>query len=484
MQSRLLLVVRMCILVVRLRAILEDRDIHHDTTANQRLNATLNPTRTNKDSDWSVSRKGAAKLGGGGPSMKESSARKAADDVVWMPQQPDSTPSHTFQQAFLNNSNNYYSASDVLNGCPIPSQLSLSLQTWTIQTHDINSSPKTVRGDEFYISHRHPDNTTRIIATSNTTDHGDGTYGLSFTTSPFLDNRDVSGIPQRGVLVIWLEYSCGVGGMLRPYRDGWSHNGAALTNWNAMNVPRPSPMRVFRPLNTDGVDLGQYSTVIAVGDTVMEDCVSPKHHEYHYPNLGYDNNPRLPFLNKTLLNNCLERTRERLRHAYSARDNNHSDTNAALLIGSGTIELQNPYEIMETGGPASPGEEFDDFLFEDHTNAIEALVVGLRRDFPTLSICWRLVETMHLHAAKRNGWQRIFRLRYMSQPCTHRLCLVQREKLAELGVPVLDLYEATYLIADRKLAANDPFRYGKEANRMMISWHYPHGMKNESSRAA
>ena len=194
-----------------------------------------------------------------------------ANGTLWIPDAPDERPRETLLIAFTNTT---IKESDVLGDCPITAQLSLDTSSssiapwpptdassslaeeqqqyqqqeerlvWTIHTHDIEGRPKTVGGDEFYVSYYDKLDARYLLAASNTTDHGNGTYSLDFITSPMLE-RSPADIPARGVLVVWLEYTCGIGSLERPHRAAWSTGGATVTNWTVADVPRP-PIRVFQ----------------------------------------------------------------------------------------------------------------------------------------------------------------------------------------------------------------------------------------------
>jgi hypothetical protein len=65
----------------------------------------------------------------------------------------------------------------------------------------------------------------------------------------------------------------------------------------------------------------------------------------------------------------------------------------------------------------------------------------------------------------------INRIRYMSESRSRYLYNLQKDIMNELNVPFLDLYEATYLSADR-LYPSDGRHYKPDLNRMMLSWFY------------
>jgi hypothetical protein len=60
----------------------------------------------------------------------------------------------------------------------------------------------------------------------------------------------------------------------------------------------------------------------------------------------------------------------------------------------------------------------------------------------------------------------------MSKSRSKYLHELQKQVMKELNVPVLDLYEATYLSAS-KLYPSDGRHYRPELNRLMLGWFYP-----------
>jgi hypothetical protein len=53
---------------------------------------------------------------------------------------------------------------------------------------------------------------------------------------------------------------------------------------------------------------------------------------------------------------------------------------------------------------------------------------------------------------------------------------LQKARMRELGVPILDVMEATYLMPDRNRGPGDTLHYDVETNKMLVSWFYPDGL--------
>ena len=403
-------------------------------------------------------------------SPDEASASSSSQDheIIWIPEEPDQSPIDTLEFAFepkihpKESWKNLTKSSD----CPITAQVSIDTTTWVLQTYGIDGSRKTVGGDEFYIYFMQ--NATTIVAVSRTSDLGNGAYALKFTTHPFFQ-QDSLRKNKRGTLVVWLEYSCGIGSIPRPKRDRWSTNGAVLTNWNASHVPLP-PLKKFRKPDVGTIDLGQHRSVLAVGDSVMQQFVSSKPNRFYYKNCAFG---------KNILDALLSRSFQRVFDTMVGRLDNFFSVhnNTAVILGAAAWELQKPY-----GNPDKPirGQPYrEKEILEDHLDSLKRLVIALRERYPRLSIYWKTGVAMHLHVVKRDKgseWMSIERLAYMSQSRTKRLYRVQNKLMRELDVPIMDIYPASYLLADRHRQEADAVHYDVDVNELMLSWFYPNGM--------
>jgi hypothetical protein len=119
-------------------------------------------------------------------------------------------------------------------------------------------------------------------------DHGNGTYSLEFKNSPYVDPNAT--MAEKGRLTVWLEYTCDVGKIMRPFKDSWATNGATLTKWTAEGVPRP-PIIAFVPPNADkAIDLGQFVKVLGAGDSVMQHFFTPWFYSVFWDNLAFTKN--------------------------------------------------------------------------------------------------------------------------------------------------------------------------------------------------
>jgi hypothetical protein len=110
-----------------------------------------------------------------------------------------------------------------------------------------------------------------------------------------------------------------------------------------------------------------------------------------------------------------------------------------------------------------------------HLVACRRMVENIRERFPKITLIWRSPTAMHIHAVKL--WKLedravAERVRYLSNSRVERLYLQQKALMEQLNVTFLDLYEATYLLADYT-KSGDALHYTPEANARMLSWLYP-----------
>jgi hypothetical protein len=395
-----------------------------------------------------------------------------ANGILIMPESPDFQPTQMMMRAF-NSSNGTFVHDDIsknVSECPTTNQIRLSLQDWTLEAYTFHGEAKSVGGDDYFVYYVDPEfEKATFIARS--TDLGNGTYSLNFTNSPFV-NMTWASFADQGTLHVWLEYTCGAGRILRPFKDAWNTNGAVNVHWEARNVPRP-PSTEFVPPNQDGdIDLGSTRFVLAVGDSVMQQFVSYdfKARKFYRPNLTFGKNVGDPLLSRTW-NRQLQLITMRLRRVFK----NHNS--AALILGVAAWELQKPYGNGDAPIPDQPYADND--LFDDHLKAVRRLLTSLQRRFPLLKIFWKSGAYLHLHVAARDrgdDWVTISRLEYECQYRTEMLYHMQNELMAELDIPVMHLLEASYLMPDRHRSHADTMHYSIEANDLMINWFYPQGM--------
>lgn len=144
--------------------------------------------------------------------------------------------------------------------------------------------------------------------------------------------------------------------------------------------------------------------------------------------------------------------------------------NMAMVIGSAAWDLLHPFEV-------------EDATFELHLQACRALVEHIRSKYPSVTLLWRLPTAILVHIAqescfaletKKNGMMMFNNpcvdiLRYASSTRVDYLYKSQLQlMLEELHVPVIDLYELSYLSA-HALRQGDSMHFNIDWNREILA---------------
>jgi hypothetical protein len=369
----------------------------------------------------------------------------------------------------------------------------ISLNTsphWTIRTLDNNGNYKTMGGDEFYVTYTdgYNDNATPQAgptAVAIVKDLENGSYRLEFVTVPPLSFSNTShSIPEYldgsvgdtglGRLEIFLQYTCYMGTVYQPLKDGWKTGGASNIRVVMENIIRPrmqtwqdrlkarggvirNPKTLPDPKATNPsiVSLSQFDTSIFFGDSLMAQMVMT----YSRPIFLFHSSKVV-----TRGNADITLSMGSLDSIYAKLDDWWGETllqpNTALVLGSASWDMSLPSEWQ---GPT----------FEKHLLGCRELIRYIRANFPQITIIWRLPTAIHVHHAKEtcftltreyqggqdptrtgNSGRKTPRnkcadiLRYAS---TSRIEYLYEQQLQimlhELHVPVIDLYELSYLSA-------------------------------------
>jgi hypothetical protein len=398
----------------------------------------------------------------------------SGEGLLVMPRDPDPKSQYMKDLAFYYGNGTAFVHDEVSSNyslCPVTSQIKINLQDWTVTTYGPDGTVKDRGGDDLFIYYEDP-GIGGFACIARSTDHGNGTYSLEFKNSPYFDPN--STMAEKGRLTVWLEYTCDVGKIMRPFKDSWATNGATLTKWTAEGVPRP-PITVFVPPNADkAINLGLYRVVMGAGDSVMQHFVSPRFNRFYFVNLAFDRNLADALLSRSVYRQC-RLSRGRLGDYYRA-----NFSSVALVVGFAAWELQKPFG----NNPFLPGQPYaDQDLFPEHIEALTQYINTMRATFPGLKVFWKTGQYPHLHIAARdrgNDWYKIDRLAYMSPYRTYYLYEMQKARMRELDVPILDVMEASYLMPDHNRAFADTLHYDIPTNGMLVSWFYPNGF-NESA---
>ena len=343
-----------------------------------------------------------------------------------------------------------------------------SMMVWILQSLDEQGQQKSVGGDEFYISYRDHDHTGGGDATAVAipTDLGDGRYLLDFATPPMVvathtnnDNMSLSD-GSFGTLMVHVQYTCRIGRMTDPEKEDWNYGGFILgLTWHVPHVPAP-PIRPFR-MST--VDLSHYDAVICFGDSIMNNFCGRfwATFLYHVPNVHCAGNA-----GGAVALSTVEARNQQLQdwHGELLDTSHHHNATVALLLGSAA------WDITEATQGSVQGRHFD-----DHIQACRLLIAYVRQHYPKVDIIWKSPQAMHVHVLKEGcmtNAQCRHRTKYTSSSNVHHLHRRQQALMEELGVPFIDLYEASYL-SDSWMMAGDTRHYRKWLNKKMFSWSYP-----------
>lgn len=406
---------------------------------------------------------------------------------------------------------------------------------WELQALDQDGAQKGVGGDEFYVtytdnyhsmanaaspndshttalsSRRQPQQDHHPTAVAVVTDLDNGRYRLEFTTSPFR-RRDPchSRLLGHGMLSVVLQYTCGLGKVDQPLKNDrgqWREGGSSVAVYVQQNVTAP-PLTPFLPPsiihtthggrrrnnnknnNSFPIDLGRYSTIIPLGDSILQNFMEPLDVVRPPPNIGRP-------LNSTTLPRWIEFLetkyyQEAFRKAASAKDevNNKSretnqTTGGAVVVMVISTSAWDLLEMDNSGG------------WDDHAAAMKALIQHIRQRYHRIidEVIWKSPTAMHIHVpmlqvvagkhqklenhymgalrSSETSTQRkqrfLDRMRYMSASRSWKLYQVQQQVAADLQMPFLDVYQATYLSADHTFLG-DGRHYLPELNVMMTNW--------------
>jgi hypothetical protein len=347
-----------------------------------------------------------------------------------------------------------------LHNCAITTQVRIFRlnSQWLMQSIDAQGNDKGVGGDEFYITYtdnvEHNSDETRATAVALIADRQDGTYLLDFVTTPM--NPKPGNLTGAGILTVYFQYSCGIGRMYQPLKDSWKGGGASMTTYSAKTI-EPS-IRTFQPPRNHGIDLSVFNLTISFGDSLMSHLVSLGDIP-HRPNLDYRFNICSELSTKKLPEILFKL---KIWHQHELLGN--TNKSVALILGSSVWDVVIPDNIQ---GPN----------FTDHLNASRQLVETIRQLYPTVTLFWKAPSTTHPHRISLEECYRkpacLSKARYLSNSRMDYLYRQQiRLMMDELRVPVLDVFEASYLSADWTLVG-DGRHYLGAYNKMVLSWFYP-----------
>lgn len=347
---------------------------------------------------------------------------------------------------------------------------------WNLFCRDSRGERKSSGGDEFYIRYEEfeqdesGEKALRLQAVAFISDRGDGSYGLDFFTTP--SNPEIPSSKTTytiRILTFYFEYSNHIGEIPPPQKAKWKNGGYTHKKYECTPNCRPPISRFCPPIRKETINLRRYDQVLAFGDSTMDQFVRQRPNKkgkyYFQPKLRVGEKMRLPMNSETV------QTHLRLLHEQFGEELNASSsaTNMALIVGSCLWDILDYQDTLQ-------GKEY-----EDHLRSCRHYVNGIRECYPDVTIFWKSPMAVHIHwvdlerlVEHDNESATLFgvdRVRYMSSSRSRYLYKVQKQLMEDLCVPMIDLYEATYLSSD-KLYPSDGRHYRPDLNRMMLQWFY------------
>jgi len=402
--------------------------------------------------------------------------------VILIPSKPDSRIRKEIEQATQSSSPNCC--------CQVEIQLRAESNSMLCSL-DSDGCRKDTGGDEFYVRYEEftivdedgenekVSKELRTQAVAFITDNDDGSYVLDFCTTPMNPNIIISKTPNRDneeeiirMITIFFEYTDNMGFLPPPSKQEWLNGGYSHKRYSfelPANVHRPF-FREFSP-PTASVNFSEFDQIFAFGDSTF--CQFLRQRPNKKGKYYFQNNLRVigEKVRMGLSSETVETLVDLLREDEIERELSiECDAkNKALIVGSCLWDILDANDNLQ-------GSEYI-----DHCNACREYISQLRQRYPGVTLLWKSPMAVHIHWVdlKRvvehdRATATLFginRIKYMSSSRSLFLYKTQKRLMEELQVPMLDLYEATHLSADR-LYPSDGRHYKPDLNRKMISWFY------------
>lgn len=318
------------------------------------------------------------------------------------------------------------------------------------------------------------ENGTRMVslqAVAFVKDNGDGSYDLSFSTTPWYpDMPENEECEHDRELTIYLEYSNHIGTLPPPQKSEWRNGGYTHKKYSCCPNQRP-PIKAFKPPSTkeDCINLSSFDQVFAFGDSTMDQFTRQRPNKkgkyYFQPKLRVGEKMRLP-LNSQTIDTHLQLLDEQF--GQELKTSTSSDS-TALILGSCLWDVLDYEDTLQ-------GTEY-----ANHAQACQSYIEEIQTRYPKVSLVWKSPMAVHIHwvdldrlIQNQQETATLFgvdRVRYMSASRSKFLHNLQTKLMKGLQIPMLDLFDATFLSAD-KLYPSDGRHYRPELNRKMLQWFY------------
>jgi hypothetical protein len=331
-------------------------------------------------------------------------------------------------------------------------------QPWILQTFDARGVAKTVGGDELYVIWK-AQNRDQTPAWAH--DRHDGTYELEFVQPPIRNQPSIEQSAAKGNLIVFYDYSCGIGALAAPSKDNFTRNGEVQVVMQQKVGVRP-PMRQFQEPNRDySMDLSTYDFVYFFGDSMIQQlCARYRRGKgmisYWNEKMFYQENVGQSLTTVEEVDTMLQKLRDW--HGSNLTD---GGTSIAVVTGSSLWDLLR--------GHTDPGLHL-------HIAACRSFVTHFRTEYPGVDLYWKSPSALHFHKlpnlrADPNASLKE-RAKYMSQALPYHMYLLQKALMEELDVPFLDLYEAYYLSGPWSRTPKDGRHFKDEISALLLSYYW------------
>lgn len=374
---------------------------------------------------------------------------------------------------------------EIFSSCSPTSQVQVvpKCPNWELQTFDEQGNPKTIGGDEFYITYTDKaryeyqnQNSSKYFhmlpftAAAWVTDLMNGRYLLDFQASPFFTDS-FTDLVESGVLAIYFQYTCQTGRMGPQRKLEWTFGGNTVASYKSGILPAP-PIRSFDiPVEVGRPQFHDFDTIIPIGDSLLQQFLEP--FGLHFDNIW-----------KSLNSSNVVRWKRALREEIGKKKHLVQET-TAIVTGSCIWDILEDQNVTTSTTDGSSE-------WSDHRFALQEFLGHVRLKYPNVTLFWKSCTGVHIHVPvlyrEHEEYQRRHmhrRLRCMStsraaglysiQKETIQREILRREKEGEVSSSCkqrlffLDVYPAYYLSAYHA-RDGDGLHYGWGMNRQALSW--------------
>ena len=400
--------------------------------------------------------------------------------AIVIPNVPDPLPEKKIRDAMNIEIDELISLPMKSSHCNATAQVLLFMNgtRWKMQALDLNGIPKTIGGDEFYVTYHHngylfqditvPEQSkAHPTAVAQVTDLGNGNYDLDFIASPMAAKENFPLSSLGGNLTIHFAYTCSIGKIPPPLKANWNNGGYSQTSYT-VEVPFAPQIKIFDQPKQPNIDLSNFDHIMLVGDSLMEQFgFSPfmKIKTAFRSNVTFSGNVGCPLNNQTVDKFAMKTFR------MLSRMDNLQGTKTADVIKVAVVLGSSSWDIL--ADDVGQGEEFI-----DHRNAMRNLIKKIRSfsfSNVALTLFWKSATAVHSHVVvnKRTKWfgniaKATKRIKYMSSTRSHDLYEYQKGICIEMDVPFLDVYDAYFLSADWHFPT-DGRHYRPELNEVIFN---------------